>query len=87
MAIVAGSLIFRPNRCVRIGRSCGDLFERCCRASCTANNLDPDENVPGKAWGIDDNRVQKRWVWVAQVCGNEISAIIKLAQDEAREMR
>jgi hypothetical protein len=23
MAIVAGSLIFRPNRCVRIGRSCG----------------------------------------------------------------
>src|SRR5438552_11229820 len=26
MAIVAGSLIFRPNRCVRIGRSCGRVF-------------------------------------------------------------
>jgi hypothetical protein len=26
MAIVAGSLIFRPNRCVRIGRSCGRVL-------------------------------------------------------------
>jgi hypothetical protein len=26
MAIVAGSLIFRPNRCVRNGRSCGRVL-------------------------------------------------------------
>src|SRR5436190_7175068 len=28
MTIVAGSLIFRPNRCVRIGRSCGRVLAR-----------------------------------------------------------
>jgi hypothetical protein len=63
-----------------------DLFERCCRASCTVNGLNPNEIIPGNAWGATENEEpQERWKWVAQICGNEIISTIQLTLDDVKD--